>query len=97
MNDWIPAIITITINVIAIAFAFGKLSQNVTNLKDRLTVSDDAVIRKNGKDDRWKERMEDKTHAMLPDCIEAFKEIRKTLNQLAGNVDVLLNRQPHDP
>ena len=94
MNPWIPAVITIVINLVAIAFAFGKLSQSVTDLKIRLGVTDATAIRKNGKDDRWKERMEDtkSIHAMLPECIEAFRDFREDMKSLTKKVDKLLAR-----
>jgi len=94
MNPWIPAAITIVVNIIAVAFAFGKLSQSVTDLKRGLGVTDATAIRKNGKDDRWKERMEDtkSIHAMLPECIDAFKDFRQDMKNLTDKVDTLLLR-----
>lgn len=94
MSPWIPAIITIVINIAAIAFAFGKVSQSVTDMKRRLGLSDEAMIRKNGKDDSWKQRWEDRepSHQMLTVCSEAFEQIRKQLNNLDGKVDTLIGR-----
>jgi len=92
MDSWIAAILTIVINIVVVAFAFGKLSQNVTNLKERLVEASEASFRKNNKDDKWKEKIEDikKIHEMLPDCVEAFGDIRRELGNLSGKVDTLI-------
>jgi len=92
MNEWIPAILTIVINLIAIAFFFGKISQNVNNLEKRMGMDDEAAVRKNNKEDAWKTKMEglQKIHEMLPTCVEAFEGIRRELSGLSGKVDTLI-------
>jgi hypothetical protein len=92
MNVWIPAIITIVVNIVVVAFAFGKLSQSVSDIKEKLGLSNAAEIVKTNRDDRWKERMEDAStiHIMLPSCIEAFEGIRRELSSLSGKVDTLI-------
>jgi hypothetical protein len=92
MNYWFPAILTIVINIVVVAFAFGKLSQSVADIKARLGLADAAIIRKNDKDDTWKEKMANiqKIHEMLPTCVEAFDGIRHELGELSGKVDTLI-------
>jgi hypothetical protein len=92
MTEWIPAILTIVVNIIAIAFFFGKLSQNVGDLKERMGLADEASVRKNNKEDAWKDKVESmqKIHDMLPDCVEAFGGIRRELSDLSGKVDTLI-------
>jgi folate-dependent phosphoribosylglycinamide formyltransferase PurN len=90
MNPWIPVVITLVINVIAVAFALGKLHQTVKNLDTRMGAADDANVRRNDRTDKWEERMETKEHSMLPACIQEFKEINKQLGSLTGKVDTLI-------
>jgi flagellar basal body P-ring protein FlgI len=92
MNTWIPVAIAIAVNIIAIAVAYGKLTQTVDNLKERMGMADAAKIRNNERTEKWEQRIEDKSlrHLMIPECMNEFAEINKQLGSLSGKVDALL-------
>jgi CHASE1-domain containing sensor protein len=90
MSPWIPVAVAIAVNIIAIAVAYGKLTQTVDNLKERMGISDAAKIRNNDRTEKWEQRIEDREHHMIPACMELFTEINKQLSALSGKVDALI-------
>jgi flagellar basal body P-ring protein FlgI len=92
MNPWISVAIAIAVNIIAIAVAYGKLTQTVDNLKERMGISDAAKIRNNDRTEKWEQRLEDKSqlHHMIPECMNEFAGINKQLGSLSGKVDALI-------
>jgi len=99
METWIPVIIAIAINIIAIVFSYGKLHQSVIDLKERLGISEQSRIRNNDRTEKWERGIEEKSqiHRILPECLSEFTKINIALSALAGKVDTLitLNKQNH--
>jgi len=94
VESWIPGVIAVVVNIAAIAFAYGRLTRTVDNLKEQMGLSDEAKVRAEGKSERWQEKVEKRSllHSMLPECIQEFKEINKQLGILTGKVDTLLSQ-----
>lgn len=92
MNEWIPVVVAIGINVAAIATAYGRMTQTIANIKERMGVSDAAKIKSNERTELWENRIEDRSllHSILPDCMNKFSEISSKLGILTGKIDTLI-------
>jgi len=102
MNPWIPVIVGLVINALVVAFAFGKWSQMLNDLKRRMGIEENQRSTNNVSREKWQDRMEDKqahaSHELLPECVRQFKEINAGINTLTGKVDTLISLGAHcDP
>lgn len=87
MNSWLPAIIAIVVNVAVIIFSYGKLCQSVIDLKERLIKTEES---REKNCDRLEDKIEERAHTLLPECVQEFKGINNQLGELSGKVDMLI-------